>query len=65
MKVIFLDIDGVLNSEDLARKRIADFHGWNDTTNQKFYDFIDENAVKLISDLCEQYNIIKLVISSS
>ena len=44
MKVIFLDIDGVLNSEDLARKRIADFHGWNDTTNQKFYDFIDENA---------------------
>lgn len=64
MKVIFLDIDGVLNSEDLARKRIADFRGWNDTTNTKFYDFIDENAVKLISDLCEQYNI-KLVISSS
>ena len=54
-----------LNSEYLARKRIADFRGWNDTTNQKFYDFIDENAVKLISDLCEQYNIIKLVISSS
>ena len=64
MKVIFLDIDGVLNSEDLARKRIANFRGWNDTTNQKFYDFIDENAVKLISDLCEQYNV-KLVISSS
>lgn len=48
MKVIFLDIDGVLNSEDLARRRIKDFHGWNDTTNTKFYDFIDENAVKLI-----------------
>ena len=64
MKVIFLDIDGVLNSEDLARRRITDFQGWNDTTNTKFYDFIDENAVKLISDLCEQYNI-KLVISSS
>lgn len=64
MKVIFLDIDGVLNSEDLARRRIEHFHEWNDRTNEKFYDFIDENAVKLISDLCEQYDI-KLVISSS
>lgn len=61
MKVIFLDIDGVLNSEDLANRRIKEkrnqFEDGKDT-------FIDEIAVKLLTDFCEQYNV-KLVISSS
>lgn len=63
MKVIFLDIDGVLNSEDLARRRIEHDKLWNDQKNE-VYDFIDENAVKIVTDICQKYDI-KLVISSS
>lgn len=59
MKVIFLDIDGVLNSDDYAkryhRERLMDKgqHIW-----------VDPDAVELVRDLCESYNI-KIIISSS
>lgn len=61
IRVIFLDIDGVLNSEDLAHKRIK----------QKIkeyengvYNFIDDDMVKMLADLCEKYKIF-IIISSS
>ncbi len=61
IKVIFLDIDGVLNSEDLAKRRVADRKKEYDAG---LYTFIDEKAVKIITDICEKYNVY-LVISSS
>lgn len=61
MKVIFLDIDGVLNSDnymhELIDKNVYEYE--ND-----IYQFIDENAVNIIVDLCKQYDL-KLVITSS
>ena len=61
MKVIFLDIDGVLNSDnymhELIDKNVREYE--ND-----IYQFIDENAVNIIVDLCKQYEL-KLVITSS
>lgn len=62
IKIIFLDIDGVLNSEQYAE--------WCYTNEGKKYIndggdlFVDKNAVKLINDLCENFNV-RLVISSS
>lgn len=61
MKVIFLDIDGVLNSDnymhELIDKNVLEYE--NDV-----YQFIDENSVKIIVDLCKTYDV-KLVITSS
>lgn len=61
MKVIFLDIDGVLNSDNymhkLIDKNVREYE--ND-----IYQFIDDNAVNIVVDLCEQYDL-KLVITSS
>ena len=64
MKVIFLDIDGVLNSEDLCIRRRHEDNSFDDKKKPYIYDFVDENAVNIIVKLCKQYNI-DIVISSS
>lgn len=61
-KIIFLDIDGVLNSDHWSKtfiNRIRSGTVENGENNQ-----IDPNAVKLLYNLCKQENI-GLVISSS
>ena len=61
MKVIFLDIDGVLNSTDYMHELIDNnVHEYEND----IYQFIDENAVNIIVNLCKEYNL-KLVITSS
>lgn len=62
MKVIFLDIDGVLNSQDLISRRIIENLDQHEYNNKDL--FIDEIAVKLLTKFCNKYNV-KLVISSS
>ena len=64
MKVIFLDIDGVLNSEDLRIRRRHEDNSFDDKKKPYIYDFVDENAVNIIVKLCKQYNV-GIVISSS
>lgn len=64
MKVIFLDIDGVLNSEDLCIRRRHEDNSFDDKKKPYIYDFVDENAVNIIVKLCKQYNV-GIVISSS
>ena len=61
MKVIFLDIDGVLNSTDYMHELID-----NNVHEYEYfiYQFIDDNAVNIILNLCKEYNL-KLVITSS
>ena len=61
MKVIFLDIDGVLNSINYMHKLIdKNVHEYENN----IYQFIDEESVDIIKHICQQYNI-KLVITSS
>lgn len=62
MKIIFLDIDGVLNSKNLAEQlynKGIKCHG-----DDGIYNFIDENIVDKLVNLCKTYDI-KIVISSS
>ena len=58
MKVIFLDIDGVFNSEQLAERRIQE--GWS----EQHYDFVDLNELTRFVYFINKNNI-KIVLSSS
>lgn len=62
MKVIFLDIDGVLNSERLMNRRIHE--GFNYDCDDETYHNIDEIEVRRLANFCEENNI-KIVLSSS
>ncbi len=62
MKIIFLDIDGVLNSESLSDKLYH--NGIKEYGDDGVYNFIDENIVNKLTNLCKIYDI-KIVISSS
>ncbi len=61
MKVIFLDIDGVLNSENYMHELI--YKNINEYENG-IYQFIDDISIDIIVQLCKTYDI-KLVITSS
>ena len=62
IRILFLDIDGVLNSEEYAK--------WCYTDDGKQYlaeggdIFVDRNAVNLIKRLCDEHDV-RIVISSS
>ena len=58
MNIIFLDIDGVLNSERLADRLVS--QGYTEAN----YDFIDLNELTRFIYFINKYNI-KIVISSS
>ena len=62
MKVIFLDIDGVLNSERLMNRRISE--GFKSDCDEELYHNIDEIEVERLANFCEEYNV-KIVLSSS
>ena len=59
LKVIFLDIDGVLNSETYAKR----FHEEN-LGEKGNHIFVDPDAVELVRKLCDE-NDVKIVLSSS
>ena len=62
MKVIFLDIDGVLNSERLMNRRILE--GFKSDCDEEVYHNIDEIEVERLANFCKEYNV-KIVLSSS
>lgn len=60
MNIIFLDIDGVLNSEDFAERH------YKETGKGLFlYDFLDPVAVDSMKKFLDKHPDIRLVISSS
>ena len=60
MNIIFLDIDGVLNSSDFADKH------YKETGKGLFmYDFLDPNAVNSMKNFLDNHPDIRIVISSS
>lgn len=59
MKILFLDIDGVLNSEAYAKK----FHELH-LQELGQHIFVDPDAVELVRELCETDHV-KIILSSS
>ena len=62
IKVIFLDIDGVLNSEKLILKLSK--NNIKEYSDSGVYNFLDENIINELSNFCKKYKIY-IVISSS
>ena len=62
IKVIFLDIDGVLNSEKLVDKLYNS--GIKEWSEDDVYNFIDEEIINKLVDFCNEYKV-KIVITSS
>ena len=60
MKIIFLDIDGVLNSAEFANRH------YEETGKPLFmYDFLDPDAVNRLKEFLDQHTDIRIVLSSS
>lgn len=64
MKVIFLDIDGVLNSAAFMKARAKNFNTVNKEERDRWLDMLDQEAVKLLNQAVEATNA-KIVISST
>lgn len=66
MKVIFLDIDGVLNVENWLDSIIFQnqYCGTNNPIRDKFGHLFDPNCVRYLEALCAKHNA-KIIISSS
>jgi histidinol phosphatase-like enzyme len=65
-RILFLDIDGVLNSE-LFFEKTKGKHIYPDTPDKHFNhqsSQVDRDALKLVSDMCKENNI-KVVLSST
>jgi len=63
MKVIFLDIDGVLNSEDWHRRRHKDVSQYDQSSQYPFYEF-DPSLVSNLNLIIEKTEA-KIVVSST
>lgn len=59
MKVLFLDIDGVLNSETYAKRYHEEHLG-----EKGYHIWVDPHAVELVRGLCEVEHV-KIILSSS
>lgn len=60
MKIIFLDIDGVLNSAEFAERH------YEETGKPLFmYDFLDPDAVNRLKEFLDKHTDIRIVLSSS
>ncbi|MDC7248564.1 MAG: HAD domain-containing protein [Sphaerochaetaceae bacterium] len=64
MKLIFLDIDGVLNHELWARERLLRHQGEAESDYEYYRNFFDPNAIDLLNTIVEKTGA-KVVVSSS
>ena len=60
MKVIFLDVDGVLNSED----DLLIYRAKNNITGCILYEEVEDRPLKLLKEIIDKTNA-KIVVSSS
>lgn len=62
IKIIFLDIDGVLNSEKLILKLSK--NNIKEYSDSGVYNFLDENIIDDLSKFCKKYKIYIVITSS-